>query len=175
MTVGGDGGMITTNNEETAKTLVSLRDNGRSNSRNEHDKLGFTMRLNTVNAAIGREQLQELEDNNAKRQSHAALYKKYIPNDYFLEENANGTSVFHQIIFKHKNRDKIIQHLEQNEIQTAIHYPTPIHKQPFYESYNYSLPISEKFSKEVFSLPSYPGLPDESIKIICQKINEVIN
>jgi perosamine synthetase len=175
MTVGGDGGMITTNNEEIATMARSLRDNGRSNDRNEHDKLGFTMRLNTVNAAIGRVQLKELEKNNQKRQNHALLYKKFLEKNYFLEENSDGMSVYHQIVFKHHNRDKILEHLTKNEIHTAIHYPIPIHKQPFYKSYSYNLPESEKFAKEIFSLPSFPELPDESIKIICEKINEVIN
>jgi len=175
MTVGGDGGMVTTNNEEIAKKLVSLRDNGRSNNRNEHDKLGFTMRLNTVNAAIGRIQLEELDKNNEKRRDHVNLYKKYISKEYFLEENPNGKSVFHQIILKHKNRDKIIHHLLNNQIHTSIHYPIPIHEQPFYQDYGYNLPESEKFAKEIISLPSYPKLSDESIKIISEKINEVIN
>ena len=66
MTVGGDGGMVTTNNEEIKKRIDSLRDNGRR-TRTEHDKLGFTMRLNTVSAAIGRIQLQTLDEKNKRR------------------------------------------------------------------------------------------------------------
>ena len=64
MTVGGDGGMVTTNNEEIAKKIISIRDNGRK-TKNEFDKLGFTMRLNTVNASIGRVQLRHLDGKNA--------------------------------------------------------------------------------------------------------------
>ena len=66
MTVGGDGGMVTTNNEEIAKKIISIRDNGRK-TKNEFDKLGFTMRLNTVNASIGRVQLRHLDGKNARR------------------------------------------------------------------------------------------------------------
>ena len=62
MTVGGDGGMTTTDNEETVLKIKSIRDNG-SETKNEFDKLGFTMRLNTVNAAIGRVQLKYLDEN----------------------------------------------------------------------------------------------------------------
>ena len=173
MTVCGDGGMVTTNNEEIKNEIESLRDNGRK-TRTEHDKLGFTMRLNTVSAAIGRIQLQTLENKNKRRREIASLYKKFLNEDCMLSENPKGVSVYHQIVLKHKKRDEIFSHLSKNNIGTAIHYPIPIHMQPLYKNLGYNLPISEKFSNEVLSLPSYPGLEDDSIKVICEKINEVL-
>ena len=173
MTVGGDGGMVTTNNEDVAKTIISLRDNGRQ-TQSEHDKLGYTMRLNTINAAIGRVQLKQLDHMNSKRQEIAQIYKKNIGEENFLIENSNGVSVYHQIVLKHEKRDKIIQYLKKNEIGYAIHYAIPIHKQPLYVSYGFNFPKSEKFSAEILSLPSYPSLPHENIKIICEKINDII-
>ena len=173
MTVGGDGGMVTTNNEEIKKQIDSLRDNGRR-TRTEHDKLGFTMRLNTVNAAIGRIQLQTLDEKNKRRRELASLYKKFLGDDCMLDENPKGTSVYHQIIIKHQKRDEIFSHLSKNNIGVAIHYPRPIHKQPLYENLGYNLPISEKFSNEVLSMPSFPQLKDDDVKIICEKINEVL-
>jgi perosamine synthetase len=173
MTVGGDGGMVTTNNEEIKKRIDSLRDNGRR-TRTEHDKLGFTMRLNTVSAAIGRIQLQTLDEKNKRRRKLASLYKKFLGESCMLDENPKGTSVYHQIIIKHKKRDEIFSHLSKNNIGVAIHYPIPIHKQPLYENLGYSLPISEKFSNEVLSLPSFPQLKDDDVKIICEKINEIL-
>jgi dTDP-4-amino-4,6-dideoxygalactose transaminase len=83
-------------------------------------------------------------------------------------------SVYHQIVFKHKKRDEIVSHLSKNDIGTAIHYPIPIHKQSLYAKYGFNLPISEKFSHEVLSLPSHPGLKDDDVKLICEKINEII-
>ena len=173
MTVGGDGGMVTTNNEEIKKQIDSLRDNGRR-TRTEHDKLGFTMRLNTVNAAIGRIQLQTLDEKNKRRRELASLYKKFLGDDCMLHENPKGTSVYHQIIIKHQKRDEIFSHLSKNNIGVAIHYPRPIHKQPLYENLGYNLPISEKFSNEVLSMPSFPQLKDDDVKVICEKINEII-
>ncbi len=173
MTVGGDGGMATTNNEDVAKTIVSLRDNGRL-TQSEHDKLGFTMRLNTINAAIGRVQLKQLDQMNERRRQIAQIYKKNIGEENFLIENPNGVSVYHQIVLKHKNRDKIIECLKKNEIGYAVHYAIPIHKQPLYLSYGFNLQKSEEFSTEILSLPSYPSLPNENIKVICEKINEII-
>ena len=173
MTVCGDGGMVTTNNEEIKNEIESLRDNGRK-TRTEHDKLGFTMRLNTVSAAIGRIQLQTLENKNKRRREIASLYKKFLNEDCMLSENPKGVSVYHQIVLKHKKRDEIFSHLSKNNIGVAIHYPIPIHRQPLYKNLGYNLPISEKFSNEVVSLPSYPGLEDDDIKVVCEKINEVL-
>ena len=173
MTVCGDGGMVTTNNEEIKNEIESLRDNGRK-TRTEHDKLGFTMRLNTVSAAIGRVQLETLENKNKRRREIASLYKKFLNEDCMLSENPKGVSVYHQIVLKHKKRDEIFSHLSKNNIGIAIHYPIPIHRQPLYKNLGYNLPISEKFSNEVVSLPSYPGLEDDDVKVVCEKINEVL-
>jgi len=173
MTVCGDGGMITTNNEELAIKLKSLRDNGRK-TRTIHDNLGFTMRLNNVSAAIGRIQLKYLNSYNERRREISKLYKKQLSEDVFLTENPNGRSVFHQIILHHKNRNQILEHLTKNEIGTAIHYTLPIHKQPLYSKYNFKLPKSEKFSNEIISLPSYPQITDDKVKLVCEKISEVI-
>ena len=173
MTVGGDGGIVTTNNEEIKKKIDSLRDNGRT-TRTEYDKLGFTMRLNTVSAAIGRIQLRTLDEKNKRRRELASLYKKFLGEGCMLNENPKGTSVYHQIVIKHKRRDEIFSHLSKNNIGAAIHYPIPIHKQSLYENLGCSLPISEKFSNEVLSLPSFPQLKDDDVKMICEKINEVI-
>ena len=173
MSVGGDGGMITTNNEEIQSEVISLRDNGRK-SHTTFDKLGFTMRLNTVNAAIGRIQLSHLDKRNIKRRKIAELYKKYLGEDYFLTENPDGFSVFHQIIFRHKNRDQIMEHLSKNGIGTAIYYRIPIHKQPLYSYLNLTLPISEEFSNHVLTLPSYPQLSDDDVKFVCETINQIL-
>ena len=174
MTVGGDGGMATTNNEEIALKIKSIRDNGRK-TKNEFDKLGFTMRLNTVNAAIGRIQLKHLDEKNSRRREIVSLYKKNLAYDCILPENVNGKSVYHQIVVKHERRDKIRQKLTENGIGSAIYYEKPIHMQPIYEDYGYNLPNSEKFSKEIMSLPSYPSLTNEQIEIISEHVNKIIN
>ena len=175
MTVGGDGGMVTTDNEDLARIVTSLRDNGRNETnRAMHERLGYTMRLNTINAAIGRVELKKLDRKNKRRQEIYNLYKKNLKQDILLSTNPNGESVFHQIVIKHEKRDEIKDHLEKNGISTIIHYPIPIHKQPIYLEQNLSLPVSEEFSKEILSLPSYPQLLDEDIVLISEKINQVI-
>ena len=174
MTVGGDGGMTTTNNEEIAQKISSMRDNGRK-TKNEFDKLGFTMRLNTVNAAIGRIQLKHLDEKNSRRREIVSIYKKNLVEDCILPENENGKSVYHQIVIRHSKRNEIREGLADNDIGSAIYYETPIHLQPIYQEYGYKLPNSEKFSKEVMSLPSYPQLTDEQILVICEHVNKIIS
>ena len=173
MTVGGDGGMTTTDNEETALKIKSIRDNGRK-TKNEFDKLGFTMRLNTVNAAIGRVQLRHLDEKTSRRREIVSIYRKNLAQDCILPENKDGKSVYHQIVIKHKKRDEIRKELTDNEIGSAIYYETPIHKQPIYQEFGYELPNSEKFSKEIMSLPSYPQLTDEQALEICEHVNKII-
>jgi len=173
MTVGGDGGMATTNNDEIANEIKSIRDNGRK-TKNEFDKLGFTMRLNTVNAAIGRIQLKHLDKKNSRRREIALIYKENLIEDCILPENKDGKSVYHQIVLKHENRDKIREELTNNDIGSAIYYEKPIHMQPFYLEYDYKLPNTEKFAKEVLSLPSYPSLTNDQLLDICECVNKVI-
>ena len=173
MTVGGDGGMTTTDNEETALKIKSIRDNGRK-TKNEFDKLGFTMRLNTVNAAIGRVQLRHLDEKTARRREIVSIYRKNLVQDCILPENKDGKSVYHQIVVKHEKRDEIRKELADNEIGSAIYYETPIHKQPIYQLYKFELPNSEKFSKLILSLPSYPQLTDDQALEICEHVNKVI-
>ena len=174
MTVGGDGGMTTTDDEEIVSKIKSIRDNGRK-TKNEFDKLGFTMRLNTVNAAIGRVQLKHLDEKTARRREIVSIYKKNLVQDCILPENKDGKSVYHQIVIKHKKRDEIRKELADNDIGSAIYYETPIHKQPIYQEFGYELPNSEKFSKEIMSLPSYPQLTDNEALEICEHVNRVIS
>ena len=173
MTVGGDGGMATTNNEEVADKIRSIRNNGRK-TKNEFDKLGFTMRLNTINAAIGRIQLKHLDEKNSRRREIVSIYKENLIEDCILPENENGKSVYHQIVIRHENRDEIRKKLTDNDIGSAIYYEKPIHLQPIYLDYNYKLPNSEKFAKEILSLPSYPSLTNDQLLEICEHVNKVI-
>jgi len=173
MTVGGDGGMTTTDNEEIALKIKSIRDNGRK-TKNEFDRIGFTMRLNTVSAAIGRVQLKHLDEKNARRREIVSIYRKNLTKDCILPENKDGKSVYHQIVLKHEKRDEIRKKLTDNEIGSAIYYETPIHKQSIYELYRFELPNSEKFSKLILSLPSYPQLTDDQALEICECVNKVI-
>jgi len=177
MTVGGDGGVITTNDEKIAERAKCLRDCGRK-SKYEHVMVGFTARLNTVNAAIGRVQLKYLDKWNESRRKIAEEYRKRLPENVLLLEKEYVKAVYHQFVIKTEKRNEIMEYLRTNDIETGIHYPIPIHLQPIYKELflfkEGSFPVAEDFSKKVLSLPMYPELNLNEVKFICERINEVI-
>jgi perosamine synthetase len=181
MTVGGDGGMITTNNEELADAARSIRDCGRDkNSKYYHGRIGFTSRLNTVNAAIGRIQLKRLDGWNEARRRISELYRKELENarDIILPPAEGGLekAVYHLFVIRTKLRDRVKKRLSDNGIETGIHYPRPIHLQaPYRQKYGYSegaFPLSESLSNEVLSLPIYPTLSEGEVVRICGSLRK---
>lgn len=179
MTVGGDGGMITTNNQELAEAAMSIRDCGRDkNSKYNHGRIGFTARLNTVNAAIGRVQLKRLDGWNDARRRLASRYRRELENVAGIElpppDRRGDSAVYHLFVIKTKMRDQVKKHLENNGIETGVHYPVPIHLQvPYRQMFGYSegaFPRSELLASEVLSLPMYPTLAEDDIVSICNAL-----
>jgi len=179
MTVCGDGGMVVTNDEEVAKTVAKLRDCGRA-SHYKHDVVGFTSRLNTVNAAIGLVQLKRLDGWNERRRAVARLYNDLLSDldEVVLppNEESNVKPVYHLYVIRTHLRDELKAWLEQNGVQCGIHYPTPVHLQPIYRRlFGYKegdFPKSELLSKTALSLPMFPELRKEEVEYICGKIYE---
>jgi len=175
MTVCGDGGMIITNNEGIAAKAAMLRDCGRK-SKYEHPMIGFTERLNTVNAAIGRVQLTMLDGWNEKRRGIAGMYRSMLPANMLLSEGKDALPVYHLFVVKSGQRDALQEFLKSGGITTGIHYPIPIHMQPSYmERFGYGggeFPVAERFAREVLSLPIYPGLKKDDVRLVCEKVNE---
>ena len=182
MTVLGDGGMVTTNDERIAKFVSRMRDGGRINWY-EHDIIGYTSRMNGVSAAIGRIQLRNLEDWNSKRRYIASSYMKNLMDEssIILPAVANNEviPVYHQFVIRAKKRDQLKAFLGEKGIETGIHYPIPIHLQPAYVGRfgfrGSEYPRSEKFSAECLSLPMHPLLSDSNVKYICECIRMFYN
>ncbi|WP_088885652.1 DegT/DnrJ/EryC1/StrS family aminotransferase [Thermococcus gorgonarius] len=180
MTVGGDGGMVITNNEEIAELVRKLRDNGRR-SKNTHDVIGYTARLNTVNAAIGRVQLKYLDRWNEKRRKIASIYDKILGDlDEVITPPKPSPSVkpvYHLYVIQvpEDKRNLLGAWLEKNGIQTAIHYPIPVHLQPAYAQFGYKegdLPLTEKWSKTVLTIPMFVEMTKEQAEYVGEKIYE---
>lgn len=172
MTVGGDGGMVTTQDEALAALVRKSADCGRV-TKYEHDVLGTTARLNTVNAAIGRVQLRELPAWNAERRRVAQRYSKGLEGvgDLELPLVANGTEpVHHMFVVRTHHREGLSQHLRGNGVETGIHYPIPIHLQPLYRArFGFregDFPVAEAWSRMALSLPMFPTLPDSTVDAI---------
>lgn len=182
MTVLGDGGMVTTNDDSIAKTVSKLRDSGRI-SKYEHDLIGYTSRMNSVSAAIGRVQLKYLDKWNRKRQQIASKYNqilKEIPEIKLPPQpNKDFQPVFHQFVILTEKRDKLKEFLDKSGIETGIHYPIPIHLQPVYKRlYGYKEGMyknSERFANQCLSLPMHVMLTDEEVSYTCEKVKEFFN
>lgn len=166
MHVGGDGGMLTTNRDDVAAFVQSVRDGGRAPGKAYlHTLLGTTARLNTVNAAIGLEQLKQLRGWTKTRVALAKRYQKELQDIDGLTVAppvARGAdAVFHLLTVRTKRRDELASFLKDRHIETGIHYPVPIHKQPVYESRvppGLILPHTERWAAETLSLPLFPTL-----------------
>ena len=162
LTVGGDGGMITTNNKKIYDFASKMRDVGRK-TKYTHDKIGYTLRLNSVNAGIGRVQLRYLDLWNEKRQKIAKRYRKKLQDlgDLILppDDEPYNKSVYHMYVVRTKKRNLLRAWLSKNGISTGVHYPLPVHRQPVYRKFaNTVLDFTDEWSRTVLSIPMHPSL-----------------
>lgn len=173
----GDGGMVITKNEEIAKQVKMLRNHG-SSKRYYHQEIGYNSRLDEIQAAIIRVKLKKIDQFNAARRQNAAAYCAAInPKDIVLPAAAPGCEhVYHQFTIRAKNRDILADALQKKDISSAVYYPVPLHRQDvFVKLYNDSekLPVCEKCAQEVLSLPMFPELSQDEIRLIADIINHV--
>ncbi|UCG95424.1 MAG: DegT/DnrJ/EryC1/StrS family aminotransferase, partial [archaeon] len=168
----GEGGMVTTDNENLAKKLRQLRNHGQ-NKTYEHDCLGFNLRMMNLTAAIGLEQLKKLDSFNQKRISNANFLTKHLQKHIQTPHvSQNVKHVFHQYTIKTENRDTLLKKLNQNGVGARVYYPKPIHKQPYYQKLGYKnfLPAAEDTAKKVLSLPVHPNLKKEDLEHIVKTV-----
>lgn len=176
----GDGGLITTNYEKIAQTIKMLRNHG-SKERYVHEIEGFNSRLDTIQAAILRVKLKNIlkltDMRNKIAQKYAAALKGIckvpeVKDDYYHSFN------YYTIRFESKEiRDKVAKHLTENGVANQIYYPIPLHLQKAYSHLGYKkgdLPVTEKISEQVLSLPMFPQLTDDEINYITSKIKEAL-
>lgn len=172
----GDGGMVTTNDDDLAKKLRLIRNHG-DEARYAHVRLGINGRLDAIQAAILRVKLPHMDKWINERIKKASLYSSLLKESGIIlpYTDRNNKHTYNQYTIRLKNRDKLKAYLEKYEIASAIHYPVPLHLQKVYKGLGYEegdLPESESASQEVLSLPMYPELADDNIKFICGKICE---
>jgi dTDP-4-amino-4,6-dideoxygalactose transaminase len=176
MTVCGDGGMTVTNDKELKNKIDMLRDHGRDYSTEEgkfkSTILGFNFRMSEISAAIGIEQLKHLDGWIKKRREIAKTYDNLITDKVVKPfENKNRKHVYHVYAIRSKKRDELRKFLSKNDIETGIHYPLAIHQQPIFSG-RWNLPLTEKFCKEILSIPIFPSMKKEQIEFVAEKINE---
>ena len=170
----GDAGMITTNDAKAAEKIRALRNYGQR-VKNIHELHPSNHRLDSLQAAILRVKLKHLEEWNASRCRISALYNELLSNaDVTRQMKPPGYQhVYYLYVIRSRNRDALQAHLKGRGIETAIHYPLPVHLQPYYakgEDRHGQFPIAEKLCNEVLSLPMYPELTEEQVEIIVSEI-----
>ena len=176
MTVGGDGGMITTNDDKLAEAIEKYRNCGRKTFY-EHDVLGYTSRLNTANAAIGRVQLRHLDEWNAIRRTLAKEYFKHLEHAPQVvlppRETADVKPAFHLFSIKHAKRDSLREYLKSQGIETGMNYPVSLPLQPVYANLGHKagdFPQSESLSQGVICLPMHVKLSNDDVRSVCDAI-----
>ena len=171
----GDGGLIVTNNSKLYKKLMLIRNHGLKN-RNEAEVWGTNCRLDNLQAGFGNIMLKNIDKWNKVQLKIAKYYSKNLKDIVGIPEYDLTISnpSFHQYIIKVKNRTKLQTYLKNNGIDTAIHYPIPIHFQKaFKKQYGViKLPITEFYSNKILSLPINPYLKQKQIDYIIKKIKQ---
>lgn len=173
----GDGGIVTTNDLQLAETIRALRNCGQR-EKNVHELEPFNHRLDSLQAAILRVKLNHLEGWLELRRKWAALYNTLLEDvDIKCQVEPPGyRHVYHLYVIRSKHRDALQSHLKNHGIGTAIHYPTPVHLQPFYSKTigdaRGRFPVAERVCNEILSLPMYPELTQEQVEIVSMSIKE---
>lgn len=169
----GDAGAVTTNNNDLADIVRGLANYG-SDSKYLHKYKGLNSRLDEIQAAVLSVRLKYLDRENLRRRQIAGLYSSGLNNcDILLPAKGNdGEHVFHLYVIRSRQRSKLQNYLLENNIQTQIHYPLPIHKQQAYtECQNLNLSVVELMNNEILSLPLYPSLTDKEVNKIIYALN----
>ncbi|MEW6240071.1 MAG: DegT/DnrJ/EryC1/StrS family aminotransferase [Chloroflexota bacterium] len=170
----GDGGIVTTNNEKVADAIRAMRNCGQR-TKNVHELRPTNHRLDTIQAAILRVKLPHLDEWVEARRRLAALYDKLLAGSPVVTpvEPPGYQHVYHLYVVRSQNRDALQAHLKERGIGTAIHYPTPVHLQPFLAQNGYSkgqFPVAEKICSEILSLPLYPEMTDGQVDEVASEI-----
>ncbi|HEY9869346.1 MAG TPA: DegT/DnrJ/EryC1/StrS family aminotransferase [Candidatus Obscuribacterales bacterium] len=161
----GDGGAVVTNDEGIAETVSLLRDHG-SRKKYEHEIIGHNFRLDTVQAAILKVKLKYLDTWNAARCQRALYYNHRLaglPDVVTPQVAPYCQSVYHLYVVQVPDRQRVQAAMQAANIQTGIHYPTPIHLQAAYKGLGHrpgDFPVSERLAGRILSLPMYPELTE---------------
>lgn len=169
----GDGGCITTNDDELAQKIKALRNYG-SHIKYHNLYQGSNSRLDEIQAAILSVKLLGLDKDNERRKEISKYYRENIKNSKIILPKCydEKSHVWHIFAIRTTARDELQEYLKENDIQTLIHYPIPPHKQPAYKEWNnLCYPITEEIHKTILSIPISPVMEDDEVN----KVTEIIN
>ncbi|HPZ09911.1 MAG TPA: DegT/DnrJ/EryC1/StrS family aminotransferase, partial [Candidatus Eremiobacteraeota bacterium] len=172
----GEAGAVITNNESYINRIKSLRNHG-SIVRYYHDEVGFNMRMDGFQGAVLDIKLKYLDNWNNRRKQIARIYQKGITNTSIKMQYQPewSESVYHLFVITVSKRDKLIEHLQKNNIFPGLHYPVPCHLQKAYSHLGYrtgDMPEAEYLSEHCLSLPMYPELTDDEVYRVIDLLNK---
>jgi dTDP-4-amino-4,6-dideoxygalactose transaminase len=174
LTVMGDGGLLVTDDDDVAARCRRLRDHGRLN-KDVHAEVGFNLRFNDIQAAIGRVLLRRLDAMNDHRRALAARYHAGLAGlPLGLPGEAPGARhVYHLYVVRTRERDALGRFLKERGIATGIHYPVPSHKQPAVEAFDPpALPVTERLVGEILTLPISAGHTEAEVDEVSAAVKE---
>jgi dTDP-4-amino-4,6-dideoxygalactose transaminase len=175
----GEGGAITTADPALATKLRALRDHGQI-EKHVHQVIGYNARLDALQCAVLSVKLRHLDEAARARRGLAGAYHEalaHVAKLRFVELAATNSHVYHLLVVRVPERERVRAQLAEAGIDTAIHYPTPIHLQPAFASLGLragSFPVSERAAGEILSLPLYPELPLSSVARVAETLAKIL-
>ncbi len=174
LTVMGDGGILVTDDDEIAARCRRLRDHGRLN-KDVHAEIGFNLRFNEIQAAVGRVLLRRLDAMNDHRRRLARRYHEQLMGlpVTLPTEQPKAHHVYHLYVIRTDRRDELAKFLKDRGIQTGIHYPVPCHRQPAVTDLDSpTLPRTEQIVSEILTLPLSAGHTEEEIDRVAAAVRD---
>ncbi|MEO7868424.1 MAG: DegT/DnrJ/EryC1/StrS family aminotransferase, partial [Candidatus Eisenbacteria bacterium] len=172
----GEGGAVTTHDPELAARCRRVRNHGQKELY-LHTDVGYNFRLNSFQGAILSVKLSYLEKWTRRRNELALQYDQVLAGVIHAPKPCpDGRHAYHLYVARHPRRDAFRAALEAAGVRTAMHYPTPIHRQPVFERRGYpaaSLPVTEEISATCVSLPLYPEMPSTHVERVAEAIQKV--
>lgn len=169
----GDGGAVTTDDEELAHRVRTLANYG-ADRKYHHVMQGLNSRLDEIQAAMLNVKLCRLDQDNLHRQHIASIYAEHIHNPLVELPYQGNTahSVFHIYAARCQERERLSTYLQKNGIQTSCHYPLTLSEQPIFSSINCHTPRATEWARTQISLPVSPIMTDEEALTVCETINQ---
>ena len=174
----GEGGALTTNDDAVAQFAREMRSHGES-KRYFHDRVGYNYRMDGFQGAVLNVKLKYLDRWTAQRREFAKFYREHLPESQVRipEDRPECESVYHLFAPWVQNRDAVREELARRGVQTAVHYPVPVHLQKAYSYLGYkpgSLPHTEKACSEVLSMPLFPEMSRAQVQYAAGMLDEIV-
>jgi dTDP-4-amino-4,6-dideoxygalactose transaminase len=174
----GEGGALTTNDDRIAHFVRALRNHGETD-RYSHNHIGYNYRMDGFQGAVLRVKLKRFDAWTARRQEIARLYQNLLAGSRVTapQDDPRSESVYHQFVIYVENRDAVRAALEARGVQTAVHYPRPVHLQKAYGWLGHkpgSFPNTERACDRVLSLPLFPEMTNEQAEYVAKVLAEIV-